>query len=708
MTTDVLARLESVRDEYALKCCAGDTVNANTKVAEVALNLKREIGVGSLSNIAHHPELAKTVLDKMRQLIMDRVRTVITFTPGCSLFTLDPLIHALNTYGHELGLYVFAGQIVEATQTQAADRFIALNEDAFAARLGAQIAFGKEANGDTKRVPCPSDLRRAIFGQTHRLGAIEIKRVATTPVWRAGKLYANQGFDPGENIWIDAPVVSLPAVCDKAAAIAALKFLRNELREFAFADELSRSAAIAALLSAATRASFRAPAILITKTDHGQGASLLTDLINILLTGSTAPGINASKSQVEIDKEVDSTCLKGGVSIILDNISAGSTFNSISLAQTITAETRQVRILGVSNAPNIECTQLVIANGVNVQIAADLARRFIACKLDPRMENPSEREFTRSGDALKEEVKRDRSRWLAAAYTIITAYYNSGDRVRVRPLAGFEAWCSTVSAALVWLGCEDVIASQAIIRAEDPATADLHALAAVWLELFGEQAVTVQQLHNGTCDYDSPGAAAKEHAAARDLLTELLARITAGRDPSTALGNWLRRYKGRVVGTHQLFNAGTGHGGGAKWKWARIATQDEEAHAIPTVKGADEIAPVKERSGRAISHTPAVCGRAVATSTECTPASQQNGCVVVDSAVRALIEELGPNPRGKPLGRASATELVNGFFGSAQDIASADPESIIALNPTKFTAEVVSGLKAWARQALTKGGSRAA
>jgi hypothetical protein len=395
--TEHLAALEAARDDYAAKCCSGDVVKANTTIAEVALEIKRDLGVGSLSNIAEYPELVAAVIGKVGQLIKERVRSLITFTPGCSLFRLDPLIRALNTYGHEIGLYLFAGQIVEATQTQQADRFIALNEDAFAARLGAQIAFGKEAGGDTKRVPCPADLRRAIFGQTHRLGDIEIKRVATTPVWRAGKLYAAQGFDPTEHIWIDAPAVTLPEVCDRTAAMQALEFIRNELREFAFADELSRTAAIAALMSAATRASFRSPAILITKTDHGQGASLLTDLINILLTGNAAPGINASKSQVEVDKEVDSTCLKGGVSIILDNISAGSAFNSISLAQTITADSRQVRILGVSKAPTIECTQLVIANGVNVQIAADLARRFIACKLDPRMENPSEREFARDG-----------------------------------------------------------------------------------------------------------------------------------------------------------------------------------------------------------------------------------------------------------------------------------------------------------------------
>jgi hypothetical protein len=313
------------------------------------------------------------------------------------------------------------------------------------------------------------------------------------------------------------------------------------------------------------------------------------------------------------------------------------------------------------------------------------------------MENPSEREFARDGDALKEEVKRDRSKWLAACYTILTAYHNSFDQVRVKTSAGFETWCSTVSAALVWLGCEDVIASQALIRAEDPATADLHALAEVWLELFNEQEITVQQLHNGTCAYDSLDTECKEHAEARVALTALLGRIAKGRnDALTAIGNWLARYKGRVVGAHQLLKAATvAHSGGAKWQWVRIDPQSPPPDTKPRARKPLEPAPAsaapikpKPTSAESIVVTP------VPAWVDEPAANGANGAShpePVDPR-KTLISEMGVSPTGKPLGPNSAAELVAGGFTDAQKIASAEPQKLMALGP-KYTAANVAQLQ---------------
>jgi len=68
--------------------------------------------------------------------------------------------------------------------------------------------------------------------------------------------------------------VKVPEVCDKAAAQRALDYLKDWLSEFPFASEVDRSAALAALLTAALRVSLDlAPGFVISKPDFSVGAS---------------------------------------------------------------------------------------------------------------------------------------------------------------------------------------------------------------------------------------------------------------------------------------------------------------------------------------------------------------------------------------------------------------------------------------------------
>jgi len=83
-----------------------------------------------------------------------------------------------------------------------------------------------------------------------------------------------------------------------------------------------------------------------------------------------------------------------------------------------------MRILGKSDTIDVDCIQLVMINGVNIRVANDLASRALHMYIDPRMENPENRNFKRQG--LIDDARRDRAELLAACFTIAIAYSRAG------------------------------------------------------------------------------------------------------------------------------------------------------------------------------------------------------------------------------------------------------------------------------------------
>jgi hypothetical protein len=532
-------------------------------------------GKPSLKIVRGEYELRRSSLGGSRKATL----AIIEYPPGCELFQLDALLEALKQHGKQKNLFVYAHQIVEPGRHPTYGlRFAPLNHEAFAARLGAKpaIEFVQTTDDGGKRTACPLELRKAVYSQTHRLSDIEVQWISTTPIYRNGELYSTPGYYAAMRVWLEAPLgVILPSVCDRAAALEALEYLFSLIAECAFKDKIiDRAVAMAALLTAAVRGSMRCPGILITKPSNRVGASTLTHLFHIVLDGTEGFEINAAVPPVEMDKLVDTAQLEGHVAMLLDNAIHDGGFNSAALAQAITAGVRRVRVLGSSKTVPVECRQLIVVNGVKVQLTADLAERFIAVRLDPQMERPSERPYSRTGEQLFEEAKRDRVKILIAAYTILAAYHRSGEQAVVKNIAGFEEWCGTVSAALAWLGLPDVAISQQLISIEDPATQTRRLLVASWLTLFGEAEVTTHDVATGPTNFGSFTKEPAEWAAARNDLKEVLGRIATDKYTREVdehkLGNWLGRNADRTVGQHQLINSGTAHGGCAKWQLVRV------------------------------------------------------------------------------------------------------------------------------------------
>jgi hypothetical protein len=348
--------------------------------------LERVAGVSRLEDIP--PEKFAAAIEAFDEIFNKLSKPRIPFSHATVLEDgFQPLLKILRERGPELNLMARAGRIVHVmsrersgmngSKTQVLE-LAALSEPTLAADLTSKITFQKIKGTGNVPADCPPRLSAALAGAACLLPEITVRAIAETPLLIDGELRATRGFDRQLGIWMDAPDVKVPEVCDKAAAQRALDYLKDWLSEFPFASEIDRSAALAALLTSALRASLDlAPGFVISKPDFSVGASTLCELINVILTGRPAAAINADKSREEIDKAVDSDQRAAIASLCIDNVPEGTVFNSTAVAQVLTAKTRRMRILGKSDTIDVDCTQLVMINGVNIRVANDLASRAV-------------------------------------------------------------------------------------------------------------------------------------------------------------------------------------------------------------------------------------------------------------------------------------------------------------------------------------------
>jgi hypothetical protein len=235
--------------------------------------------------------------------------------------------------------------------------------------------------------------------------------------------------------------------------------------------------------------------------------------------------------------------------ITLDNVNGELGSNGLCIL--ITQSRPQIRVLGHSELRGVEVLSTVFANGNNLTVRADLVRRTIKARLDPKMENPELRKFNGNPVAT---VLANRGAYVAAALTICRAYVVAGYPGRRTPLASFEGWSDTVRSALLWLGKADAVDSQNETREEDPERISLWGLLTAWSDVFGTGANTKVTLRTVI---EAAVATDEKSYPPQPKWPELFAAIRGLIDPrqplsADGLGYWLRLRKDRVVGSIKL------------------------------------------------------------------------------------------------------------------------------------------------------------
>jgi len=295
-------------------------------------------------------------------------------------------------------------------------------------------------------------------------GVPPLAGVSRTPVFHIdGTIHVTRGYDeetelyhfPDEGFTL-APVPEIPTQEDVAAA---LSLIEEVFIDFPFVDQADRANTYGALLTAVLRPCIDGPVplYLCDKPQAGSGAGLLQRAIGVIALGHEPP-LRTMPGGEEMRKELFAALRNGTRLQIFDNIE--DKLSSPELASVLTARVYTGRILGHSEEVTIEVFCFWLANGNNVTIGGDLARRTFRTRIDPQVAVPWTRNGFRHPDLLT-WVDENRGRILGAVFTLARAWVQAGKPApqRVPRVGSFEAWRDLIGGILEHAGVADFMAN---------------------------------------------------------------------------------------------------------------------------------------------------------------------------------------------------------------------------------------------------------
>ncbi len=333
-------------------------------------------------------------------------------------------------------------------------------------RVAVWLSVKEGKDGAIREIPeyPPVSIVRDVLGRpTDEWRLPPLAGIATSPILHLdGTIHGVEGYDPvtlmyfmPEPGFVLAPVPANPTAADIAAA---KEMILEMFLDFPFIDEPSRWNAVGAFLTGVFRPiiSGPCPCWLLTKPQAGSGASLMQNAVYLAITGVTPPASVTPKTKEEWGKRIMSI-LRGGAPVhIWDNLEGQ--FKSDILASLLTAREWSDRILGVTEDAALPARTVWFANGNNVQIGGDLARRVLMSRIDAETAMPWLREDFRHPDLLR-WVRENRGRLIAAALTLGVAWVRAGcpEPERMPPLGGYEGWRHVVGGILEHAGGTELL-----------------------------------------------------------------------------------------------------------------------------------------------------------------------------------------------------------------------------------------------------------
>jgi len=378
-----------------------------------------------------------------------------------------------------------------------------------------------------------------------------VRGIINSPTMRPdGSLLTEPGYDKATQLWYkSAGDVELPTIPERPSqddGRAALKLLTDLLEGFPFKDDVSKSVAVAALMTPVLRGAFEfAPMFLILAPEPGSGKSYLVSVVATLETGRPAIPISLTENKEETDKRLSAAAFEAKPILHLNNLDFD--LESGLLNAMITEGTVDIRQFGKNDQTiRVDCRGTTIfANGNNIRIVGDLVRRTLTARIDTKSENPEKRTFT--FDPI-ERIKADRGKFLAAVFTIVRAYAVANDpAVDVKPLNGFVPWCRKVREPLIWLGMSDPVTSMEGARAADPVREALRQRIDGLVSAFGIRHEFTSAEVLGKINETSVGMSGKSEASHSQLVNGFT-RADGKAVNAVSIGNQLVKDIDRVAG----------------------------------------------------------------------------------------------------------------------------------------------------------------
>jgi hypothetical protein len=416
------------------------------------------------------------------------------------------------------------------------------------------IVYDKREN-KRKAIAPPQDIADAVMDTARTNGIAPIIHVVLRnpgidPVTGA-LMGLKRGYIPEHQAYCLHDWNRDPAMLDRPdlnAVAKALQTLWQPVHRFPFESPEHRATMLCAMLSAVIRPVLpQCPGFLIDSPSFGSGKTKLATILAIL-TGQHEPAVIPwrNNDEAEAQKKLLSLLLMGAGAVMIDNVNG--LFHSDALAAILTSTSYSDRKLGVSMMATTSTRILIVFNGCNASVSADLVRRILTISIDPGIERPELRDFDFDP---AEMVRQNTDDYVEAVLVILRAYICAGSSTYTSPLGSFEIWDRLVRQCVLWLdkqglgehfgGLADPLVTMETARENDPDKARLSALLQAWQECFGSKGSTVQNAIKTVTDFPST----PENVELKLMLEEIAGE--RGTINPRMLAAWIGRRQGRIV-----------------------------------------------------------------------------------------------------------------------------------------------------------------
>lgn len=372
-----------------------------------------------------------------------------------------------------------------------------VNDQTLSAFLASKIDFYRKAKGDQwERCDPPANIIQSLRYNQDRHHLRPLTGLSRQPFYGAdGILVSKAGYDEATGTYagFDEADYDLGSPTRENAE-RELSYLKWLIREFPFASDADRAAAIAAILTAAVRASLPlAPAININAPRSGGGKSFLAALIALAATAGEPYNTSYPTTPEEAAKVLLAMLLEKPAVVLFDDMQVQTGWKSLGpMNKALTSTSITERVLSRSRTATARTNVLFMGTGNNVEPGQDMRRRVVSIRLAPRNETPTLQSYTFNPVA---HVRANRSHIVQAALTIIEAHRLAGRPVSDVPSIGsYEEWSLTCRQPLLWLGEPDPATSM-IQQVQDDTDQDaLGEFLQHWSRLFGNDPMMVREV----------------------------------------------------------------------------------------------------------------------------------------------------------------------------------------------------------------------
>lgn len=390
----------------------------------------------------------------------------------------------------------------------------------------------------------------------------KLDRLAHAPFVRPdGTIVTEPGYDEvtqtllmPDEVFAGIEVPENPSADEISAARELV--LTDWLGDFPLDGEPDRANLMALVITPAIRGMVpRAPLAVVDGLQMGVGKNLLADCLLTVYTGHAAQPMNWVAEPDELRKQITSAFRTGAEFFVFDE---AHTLEGAALAQALTAETWQDRILGVSTMANFPNRVTWISLGNNVQVKGDITRRVYRIALRPRYANPQDRRAETfrhpgtSGMDLLSWTRANRRELMTAILTLVRAWFAQGSPYPKRGVSfgSFEAWERTVGGIVETAGLDGFLNNIRVWRSESDFDTQYWIGHLAWLhEQFGDDRFRTADVKNKALTIGL------DHYAAPPKLDD-----PAERTYGKSLGEAYTRIRGRRYGSYWLDKVGSAHG----------------------------------------------------------------------------------------------------------------------------------------------------